>query len=125
MAISLDDDYGPVPWQYNSIAIFLSRIAGIFYREIGVWGLEKIPNTGPIMLVAAPHSNEVCFHPLKVCPNFLQRTIVNRCRSDCLSSLHLLQTSNLVCDRSEIYEKKICWSACSWFALYQNESRLG
>jgi hypothetical protein len=50
----------PMSWIYDVILTILSSAVHIFFRDVQVKGSWRIPAQGPLILVAAPHSNQVC-----------------------------------------------------------------
>jgi len=47
------------PWLYDLVLWTLSVLIDLFFREVHPRGAWKVPRTGPIILVAAPHANQV------------------------------------------------------------------
>ena len=47
------------PWLYDFVLWSLSILIDLFFREVHPRGSWKIPKTGPVILVAAPHANQV------------------------------------------------------------------
>jgi hypothetical protein len=54
-----------VGWMYDLVLWTFSVLIDLFFREVHPRGSWKIPRRGPIILVAAPHANQVC-RPLPV-----------------------------------------------------------
>ena len=50
---------GMKPWLYDLISWLLSLLIDLFFREVHPRGAWKVPKKGPIILVAAPHANQV------------------------------------------------------------------
>ena len=50
-----------VPGLYDLVVWLLSLLIDLFFREVHPRGAWKIPRKGPIIFVAAPHANQVCF----------------------------------------------------------------
>jgi glycerol-3-phosphate O-acyltransferase/dihydroxyacetone phosphate acyltransferase len=48
-----------VSWMYDVILGILSLAVHLFFRDVQVKGAWRIPTHGPVILVAAPHSNQV------------------------------------------------------------------
>jgi len=48
-----------IPWLYDIVLWALSVLIDLFFREVHPRGAWKVPRTGPIILVAAPHANQV------------------------------------------------------------------
>lgn len=48
-------------WLYDLILRIFSLTVDLFFREIQVRGAWRVPSGGPVILVAAPHSNQVDF----------------------------------------------------------------
>lgn len=48
-----------VPWVYDSVLWLLSILVDLFFREIHPRGAWRVPRKGPIIVVAAPHANQV------------------------------------------------------------------
>lgn len=48
-----------IPWLYDLVLWALSVLIDLFFREVHPRGAWKVPRTGPIILVAAPHANQV------------------------------------------------------------------
>lgn len=49
-----------VGWLYDLILWSFSVLIDFFFREVHPRGSWKIPRRGPIIIVAAPHANQVC-----------------------------------------------------------------
>lgn len=64
-----------VPWLYDFVLWLMSVLVDLFFREVHPRGAWKVPRQGPIILVAAPHANQVGIvtHPLHI---LLTRTTV-------------------------------------------------
>ena len=56
-----------IPWLYDLVLWALSILIDLFFREVRPRGAWRIPKTGPVILVAAPHANQVCepFHAFR------------------------------------------------------------
>lgn len=48
-----------VGWVYDLILRTFAMAVGLFFREVQVRGSWHVPSEGAIILVAAPHSNQV------------------------------------------------------------------
>ncbi len=48
------------PGLYDFVLWSMSILIDLFFREVHPRGAWKIPKTGPVILVAAPHANQVC-----------------------------------------------------------------
>lgn len=48
-----------VPWVYDTVLWLLSILVDLFFREIHPRGAWRVPRKGPIIVVAAPHANQV------------------------------------------------------------------
>jgi glycerol-3-phosphate O-acyltransferase / dihydroxyacetone phosphate acyltransferase len=48
-----------VPWVYDTVLWLFSILVDLFFREIHPRGAWKVPRKGPIIVVAAPHANQV------------------------------------------------------------------
>jgi glycerol-3-phosphate O-acyltransferase/dihydroxyacetone phosphate acyltransferase len=48
-----------VGWVYDLVLAILSPLIDMFFREVSVRGAWKLPKDGPVILVAAPHANQV------------------------------------------------------------------
>lgn len=47
------------PWLYDLVLWALSVLIDLFFREVHPRGAWKVPRKGPVILVAAPHANQV------------------------------------------------------------------
>lgn len=55
------DEYkGMNTWVYDLVLWVLTVIIDLFFREIHPRSSWKIPKSGPVIFVAAPHANQVC-----------------------------------------------------------------
>jgi glycerol-3-phosphate O-acyltransferase/dihydroxyacetone phosphate acyltransferase len=52
------DLYPMVNWKYDMAQWFMSTLMELFFREIHPRGAWKVPKTGPVLFVAAPHANQ-------------------------------------------------------------------
>lgn len=48
-----------ISWLYDLFVIMFSFLTGCFFREVQPRGAWNVPSKGPIILVAAPHANQV------------------------------------------------------------------
>jgi glycerol-3-phosphate O-acyltransferase/dihydroxyacetone phosphate acyltransferase len=48
-----------IPWLYDLVLWMLSVLIDLFFREVHPRGAWRVPKKGPIILVAAPHANQV------------------------------------------------------------------
>lgn len=48
-----------LPWLYDFVLWTMSILVDLFFREVHPRGAWKVPRQGPIILVAAPHANQV------------------------------------------------------------------
>lgn len=48
-----------IPWLYDFVLWAMSVLVDLFFREVHPRGAWKVPRSGPIILVAAPHANQV------------------------------------------------------------------
>jgi glycerol-3-phosphate O-acyltransferase/dihydroxyacetone phosphate acyltransferase len=46
-------------WLYDLVLWIFSPLVGLFFREIQVRGAWRVPSKGGVILVAAPHANQV------------------------------------------------------------------
>jgi hypothetical protein len=46
-------------WLYDLVLWVLSVLVDLFFREVHPRSAWRIPKTGPVILVAAPHANQV------------------------------------------------------------------
>lgn len=54
-------------WMYDAVLNIFASMVNLFFREIQVRGAWRVPTSGPIILVAGPHANQVCKHlPVKL-----------------------------------------------------------
>ena len=50
-----------IGWVYDLVLWTFSILIDLFFREVHPRGSWKVPRRGPVILVAAPHANQV--HP--------------------------------------------------------------
>lgn len=48
-----------IPWVYDTVLWLLSILVDLFFREVHPRGAWRVPRKGPIIVVAAPHANQV------------------------------------------------------------------
>lgn len=48
-------------WIYDILLWTLSVLVDLFFREVHPRGSWKVPRRGPLIFVAAPHANQVCY----------------------------------------------------------------
>jgi glycerol-3-phosphate O-acyltransferase/dihydroxyacetone phosphate acyltransferase len=48
-------------WKYDTFLWTTSVLVDLFFREVHPRGSWKVPRHGPVLFVAAPHANQVCF----------------------------------------------------------------
>lgn len=46
-------------WLYDLVLTIFAPLLDLFFREVQVRGAWRVPNQGAIILVAAPHANQV------------------------------------------------------------------
>lgn len=51
--------YPMVGWKYDLFLYLMGNLVDLFFREVVPRGSWKVPKTGPILFVAAPHANQV------------------------------------------------------------------
>lgn len=49
-----------IGWLYDLVLWTFSVLIDLFFREVHPRGSWKIPRRGPMIIVAAPHANQVC-----------------------------------------------------------------
>lgn len=54
--------YPMVNWKYDLFLYLVGNLVDLFFREVVPRGSWKVPKSGPVLFVAAPHANQVC-HP--------------------------------------------------------------
>lgn len=57
-----------VPWLYDLVLWALSVLIDLFFREVATRGAWRVPKSGPIILVAAPHANQVSSNSYDMIP---------------------------------------------------------
>lgn len=53
--------YPMVNWKYDLFLWVLGVLVDLFFREVHPRGSWKVPKSGPVLFVAAPHANQVSF----------------------------------------------------------------
>lgn len=48
-----------VNWKYDLFLYSVGNIVDMFFREVVPRGAWRVPQTGPVLFVAAPHANQV------------------------------------------------------------------
>lgn len=56
--------YPMVGWKYDLFLYVLGNLVNLFFREVVPRGSWRVPQTGPVLFVAAPHANQVRDSPL-------------------------------------------------------------
>ena len=79
-----------VTWMYDLILWFLSLLVDLFFREVHPRGSWKVPKRGPVILVAAPHANQVRLYLV------LLRCVVALCCYAVLRGLVLIMSAQFV-----------------------------
>ena len=58
-------------WKYDLFLYTVGNIVDSFFREVVPRGAWRVPQSGPVLFVAAPHANQVgslsCFPPIITC----------------------------------------------------------
>lgn len=52
--------YPMVNWKYDLFLYTVGNIVDMFFREVVPRGAWRVPQSGPVLFVAAPHANQVC-----------------------------------------------------------------
>lgn len=55
--------YPMVNWKYDLFLYVLGNLVDLFFREVVPRGSWKVPRSGPVLFVAAPHANQVSREP--------------------------------------------------------------
>jgi glycerol-3-phosphate O-acyltransferase/dihydroxyacetone phosphate acyltransferase len=64
-----------IGWLYDLVLWAFSVLVDFFFREVHPRGSWKIPRKGPMIIVAAPHANQVgLHHATGSCPEKLTNT---------------------------------------------------
>lgn len=48
-----------VNWKYDLFLYVIGNLVDTFFREVVPRGSWRVPQTGPVLFVAAPHANQV------------------------------------------------------------------
>lgn len=48
-----------INWKYDMFLYLMGNLADLFFREVVPRGSWKVPQSGPVLFVAAPHANQV------------------------------------------------------------------
>ena len=56
--------YPMVNWKYDLFLYLMGNLVDLFFREVVPRGSWKVPKTGAVLFVAAPHANQVGLTPL-------------------------------------------------------------
>ena len=68
-----------IGWLYDLVLWTFSVLIDLFFREVHPRGSWKIPRRGPIIIVAAPHANQVReFHTVPAVPTLTRPSPVVR-----------------------------------------------
>lgn len=51
-----------VGWKYDLFLYIVGNLVNLFFREVVPRGSWRVPQSGPVLFVAAPHANQVSFH---------------------------------------------------------------
>lgn len=51
--------YPMVNWKYDLFLYVMGNLVNLFFREVVPRGSWKVPRSGPVLFVAAPHANQV------------------------------------------------------------------
>lgn len=51
--------YPMVNWKYDLFLYGMGNLVNLFFREVVPRGSWRVPQTGPVLFVAAPHANQV------------------------------------------------------------------
>lgn len=54
-----DDLYPMIKWKYDLFLYLMGNLVDLFFREVVPRGSWKVPRSGPVLFVAAPHANQV------------------------------------------------------------------
>lgn len=58
-AVKKKELYPMVDWRYDLFLYVIGNMVDLFFREVVPRGSWKVPKTGPVLFVAAPHANQV------------------------------------------------------------------
>jgi glycerol-3-phosphate O-acyltransferase/dihydroxyacetone phosphate acyltransferase len=53
--------YPMVNWKYDLFLYVIGNLVDSFFREVVPRGAWRVPQTGPVLFVAAPHANQVSY----------------------------------------------------------------
>lgn len=48
-----------VNWKYDLFLYVMGNLVDLFFREVVPRGSWRVPQSGPVLFVAAPHANQV------------------------------------------------------------------
>lgn len=51
--------YPMVNWKYDLFLYVIGNLVDLFFREVVPRGSWRVPQSGPVLFVAAPHANQV------------------------------------------------------------------
>lgn len=51
--------YPMINWKYDLFLYLMGNLVDLFFREVVPRGSWKVPTSGPVLFVAAPHANQV------------------------------------------------------------------
>ena len=51
--------YPMVNWKYDLFLYVMGNLVDLFFREVVPRGSWRVPQSGPVLFVAAPHANQV------------------------------------------------------------------
>lgn len=51
--------YPMVNWKYDLFLYIVGNLVDLFFREVVPRGSWRVPTSGPVLFVAAPHANQV------------------------------------------------------------------
>lgn len=51
--------YPMVNWKYDLFLYIIGNLVDTFFREVVTRGSWRVPQSGPVLFVAAPHANQV------------------------------------------------------------------
>lgn len=55
--------YPMVNWKYDLFLYVIGNLVDLFFREVVPRGSWRVPQSGPVLFVAAPHANQVSERP--------------------------------------------------------------
>jgi len=56
-----EEQFPMTNWVYDVFLWTLTILVDLFFREVHPRGSWKVPRRGPVIFVAAPHANQVCW----------------------------------------------------------------